>query len=124
MNKFIFENLDVYQKAVEFANQVFSLSNNFHQINQFSLGEQLRRSALSISSNIAEGAGRKHKKEKKQFFQTALASAFECVPQLKIALLQSEINQEQFSSLYEECFVMSKMLSSLIKSVDVLNLEK
>ena len=124
MNKFIFENLDVYQKAIEFGNRVFETTKNFNQKIQFSLGDQLRRSALSISSNIAEGAGRKHKKEKKQFFQTALSSAFECVPQLKIALLQAEIDQEQFSSLYEACFVISKMLSSLIKSVDILNLEK
>ena len=118
MKKFTFENLNVYQNSIGFANQIFEISGSFQIKHQSSIGDQLRRSALSISNNIAEGMGRRYKKEKKQFLQMSASSAFECVPTLKIALLQNLITQDQFDQLYGECYATSKMLSSLIKSVD------
>ncbi|MDD5223975.1 MAG: four helix bundle protein [bacterium] len=118
MNKFIFENLDVYQKSIEFINEIFNVSEEFKPKHQSSLGDQLRRSSLSIANNIAEGIGRKYKKEKKQFLHTSVASAFECIPALKIALLQKEITEVKHDSLYQECYVISKMLTSLINSID------
>jgi len=118
VGEFIFEKLDVYHKAVEFADKIFSASKNFNMKHQSSLGDQLRRSALSIANNIAEGTGRKHKREKKQFFQMSLSSAYECIPPLKIALMQNELSAEHYKSLYQECHLITKMLASLVKSVE------
>ncbi len=115
---FGFEGLKVYQKAIELTDKVFSISNGFSKRVQFSLGEQIRRASLSIPNNIAEGSGRRHRAEKKQFFQTALSSAFECVPILTIALRQNEITQQDYDQIYESCYEISKMVSGLIKSVD------
>jgi four helix bundle protein len=116
--QFIFEKLGVYQKAVEFANKAFSISNRFSQKVQFSLGDQLRRASLSIPNNIAEGSGRRHRAEKRQFFRTALSSAFECIPIITIALKQNEIVQKEYDQIYGSCYEISKMISGLIKSVD------
>jgi len=116
--QFIFEKLDVYQKAVEFANQAFSMSSEFSQKVQFSVGDQLRRASLSVPNNIAEGSGRRHRAEKKQFFRMALSSAFECIPILTVALKQNQIAQKEYDQIYGSCYEISKMISGLIKSVD------
>jgi len=119
--KFDFEKLEVYQKTVDFTDKVFSITKEFSQKVQFSLGDQLRRAALLIANNIAEGSGRRHKAEKKQFSQTSLASAFECIPVLTISLRQKEIAEDTYKSMYLECYNISKMLSGLIKSVEKLD---
>ncbi|MBI2252902.1 MAG: four helix bundle protein [Armatimonadetes bacterium] len=119
--KFGFEKLDVYQQGLEFVNLCFNLTKEFDNKIQFSLGDQLRRASLSIVTNIAEGVGRKHEKEKKQFFQTSLASCFECVAILTICTNQKQINEEKFNDFYERCYSISKMLSKLIKSVNKFN---
>lgn len=118
--KFNFENLDVYQQGLEFVNLCFNLAKEFNTKIQFSLGNQLRRASLSIVANIAEGTGRKHKKEKKQFFQTSLASCFECVSILTVCKNQKQIDKNRFNDFYEKSYSISKMLSKLIKSIDKL----
>ena len=122
--KIDFEKLNVYQKAIKFVNTCFELSNNFSTKVQFSLGDQLRRAALSIITNIAEGSGRRHVKEKKQFYQTSLSSCFECIAIITICLSGKQITQDEFNSLYTQCLTLSKMLSGLIKSVNELSKTK
>ena len=118
MKRFDFEKLEVYQKAVDFSDRAFSISKKFGREVQFSLGEQFRRAALSTANNIAEGSGRRHRAEKRQFFQTALSSAFECIPILTIALRQNEMTETDYASMYDSSYELSKMLSGLIKSVN------
>jgi len=116
--RFDFEKLNVYKLALEFVNLCFKLTENFNNKIQFSIGDQLRRASLSIVTNIAEGRGRRHTKEKKQFFQTSLASCFECVAILTVCVNYNQIDKENFEDLYKRCFILSKMLSKLIKSVN------
>ena len=70
---FMFEKLDVYQKAVDFADQITSLTETFPRGYYF-LGNQVNRAALSIAANIAEGNGRFTKADRKNFFTIARAS--------------------------------------------------
>jgi four helix bundle protein len=70
---FKFERLEVWQKAIDFANTMFDVADNLPQRYQFSLGEQLRRAALSIPTNIAEGSGGTTPKNQATFIASAKA---------------------------------------------------
>ncbi len=111
---FILENLDVYQKAVDFAEEVSELTKDFPKGNYY-LVDQLSRAALSISTNIAEGNGRFHKSDRNNFFRIARGSAFECVPILEICRRKMLIGEDKNKSLKTEIENICKMLSGLIK---------
>ena len=111
---FIFEKLDVYQKAVNLAVEVTELTKSFSRGNYY-LTDQLNRACLSISLNIAEGNGRYHKKDRQNFFRIARGSAFECVPILEICMRKELIDTDTHSSLKSKLDEIGKMLSGLIK---------
>jgi len=111
---FIFEKLDVYRKAVDFADRIFGLSKNFAKGNYY-LVDQLNRAALSISTNIAEGNGRYHKAERRNFFRIARGSAFECIPIIELCKRKTLVSDEESGNLKKELEDISKMLSGLIK---------
>jgi len=77
---FTFENLNVYQKSLDLLEQMELIINGLKGKASFSLLDQLSRATLSVSLNIAEGSGRWHKKEKKQFLRISKGSVFEIVP--------------------------------------------
>ncbi len=79
---FMFENLQVYQKAVDFADRISVLTESFPRGYYF-LVDQLNRAALSIATNLAEGNGRFTKPDRKNFFTIARGSVQECVPPLE-----------------------------------------
>lgn len=95
-----YKRLIVWQKSVELVKLVYFLTRKFPKSEQFGLVSQMRRSAVSIPSNIAEGFGRKSQKELKQFYSISYGSALELETQLIISkdlklvsgslLLQSE----------------------------------
>ncbi len=111
---FIFENLDVYRKAVDFADEIYGLTETFPKGNYY-LTDQLNRAALSISANIAEGNGRFHKSDRVNFFRIARGSAFECVPILEICKRKALIKEEQHLKLKKDVEDICKMLSGLMK---------
>jgi four helix bundle protein len=113
-----FEKLNVYQLSLEFVDSVFTLAKSFTRGVQSSLGDQLRRAALSIPSNIAEGSGQPSKREKKRFYNYAFNSASECIPILSVARSQGEVIDEDYDRLRETCSCIHRMLIKLIKSVD------
>ena len=80
----MFEKLQVYQKAIDLADEVASLTENFPRGYYF-LTDQLNRASLSIAANIAEGNGRFTKADRKNFFTIARGSVQECVPLLELA---------------------------------------
>ena len=116
--KFNFEKLDVYQKAIDFANDIYKITKQFPKTELFGLINQLRRASLSISLNIAEGSGRYHKKEKKQYYRMARGSVYECIPALTLSLRQELINENEYNRFYNDCYDISRMISGLITSVD------
>lgn len=114
---FMFENLEVYQKAVDFADAVVELTEGFPRGYRF-LADQLNRAALSISTNLAEGNGRFTKADRKNFFVIARGSAQECVPILEIARRRQLITEEVHHDLREALEVIAKMTSGLINGLE------
>jgi four helix bundle protein len=80
------------------------------------LRNQIRRAGLSVSSNIAEGDGRRYSKEGIRFFQIAIASAEECKSQLKIAGQLDAVQSEEAIRAYDDYSVVCRMLNRLIVS--------
>jgi four helix bundle protein len=110
---FIFEKLDVYRKAVDFADKVSEMTKDFQRGNYY-LADQLNRASLSISTNIAEGNGKFHKADRVNFFRIARGSAFECVPILEICKRKKLIAEDMNESLKKEIEDICKMLSGLM----------
>lgn len=114
---FMFENLQVYQKAVDLADRIAGLTENFPRGYYF-LVDQLNRAALSISTNLAEGNGRFTKADRKNFFTIARGSAQECVPLLEISKRRRFIDESQHNDLRKDLEEIARMLSGLINGLD------
>jgi four helix bundle protein len=114
---FNFEDLDVYNKAIDVVDDIYLLTKTFPKEEMFGLTSQLRRAAVSIPSNIAEGSARS-KKEFSHFIDIARGSVFECVTMLQISFKQSYINNEKFGDLKNKLTDLSKMLSGLKRSIN------
>jgi len=110
---FLFENLDVYQKAIAFADEISDLTDSFSRGN-FYLTDHLNRAALSIAANIAEGNSRFGKADRKNFFRISRGSAFECVPVLELCKRRKLIAEEKHKLLKDNLEEICKMLSGLI----------
>jgi len=109
---FRFERLDVWQKSVEFAEHIYCISSSFPSKEQFGLTSQIRRSAVSISANIAEGSSRTTDKDFSRFIEIAFGSLCETVSHLRIARSQNFINSEDYKKLYTFAEELSWMLSA------------
>ncbi|MFO7957991.1 MAG: four helix bundle protein [Candidatus Brocadiia bacterium] len=114
---FAFEKLNVYQKAVDFADQVASLTEDFPRGYGF-LADQLNRASLSIAANIAEGNGRFTKADRKNFFGIARGSVQECVPLLELARRRSLLPGVTHQKLKDALEEIATMLSGLIKGIE------
>ena len=114
---FTLEKLEVYQKAVDFADEIAALTESFPRGYGF-LVDQLNRAALSIATNLAEGNGRFTKPDRRNFFTIARGSAQECVPLLEIARRRGLIQELAGFALKERLEVIAKMISGLINGLD------
>ncbi len=110
---FSFEKLSVYEKARELVKEVYVLQNRFPREEKYELGDQIRRSITSVTSNIAEGSGRDSFKEKIHFLDISFGSLMESFSQLQNAQdlgYISEKDVENLRPLFEE---VAKMISGL-----------
>ena len=114
---FGFERLDVWRKAIEFADTVYSVTRKFPLDERFGLTNQMRRSAVSISSNIAEGSSRHSSKDFARFIEIATGSLFEVISQSFISKNQGLITPEEFDILYKAAEEQGRMLSGLRRSL-------
>jgi four helix bundle protein len=114
---FNFEKLDVWQKAIDFANLVYNETRAFPAEERFGLTNQLRRAAVSISSNIAEGSSRSSNSDFARFLEIAAGSVFEVVSQAFIAQHQGFWSDVRFRRIYNDAEELSRMLSGLRKSL-------
>src|SRR5215216_1624313 len=111
LEMFRFEKLDVWRLAVELAEQVYSLTKAFPSDERFGLTNQMRRAAVSISSNIAEGSGRVSDKDFARFTEISYGSLMEVVSQLAIAHRQQFLPKDSYNSIYSESEELARMLS-------------
>ena len=116
---FDFEMLEVYQLALEFVDDVFRITERLPMVLQFSIGDNLRRAALSIPNNIAEGSGRSSVKEKKHFYRIALTSDRECIPMIALLKKRNLITNDEKIQLCSKCIRISQMLFNLINTAMV-----
>jgi len=112
-----YKDLLVWQKSIQFVKEIYMVTEDFPQSEKFGLVDQLRRAAVSVPSNIAEGHGRSSSKERKQFTSLARGSAAELETQLIVAKELGFINDAQFIQLEKSIVEILKMLSGLHKSL-------
>jgi len=112
-----FKDLKIWQKGIEIISDTYILTKKFPKEELFSLTSQLRRSAISIPSNIAEGFKRFHNKEYKQFLFIALGSCAELETQIIIAKELKYINENEEAKLVEKLDHVCRMTSNLIKKL-------
>ena len=112
---FKFERLEVWQRAIEFANAMFEIADALPQKYQFSLGEQLRRAALSIPTNIAEGSGRDNPKEAGYFYRISKGSVYECVSLMVMIGKRGHLEREAYQHHSTEADEIAAMISGLIR---------
>ena len=114
---FNFEKLDVWHKCIELADDVYMLTRTFPADERFGLTNQLRRAAVSISSNVAEGCSRRSKADFRRFIEIAVGSAFEVVSQARIATRQTFLAPHDHDRIYEAALEIVRMLTGLSHSL-------
>ena len=114
---FNFEKLDVWQKAVVFADSIYRSTRSFPAEERFGLTNQMRRAAVSVSSNIAEGASRWSDNDFHRFVEIAAGSIFEVVSQSFVARRQNFLSDQSFRNIYRDAEELSRMLSGLRKTL-------
>ena len=114
---FRFERLDVWGKAIAFASAVYDLTKAFPSDERFGLTSQLRRAAVSISANIAEGSGRTSPRDNRRFIEIAYASLMEVVSCGRIAQDQAYLSVDAYNNLKLDAERIARMLSGLRTSL-------
>jgi four helix bundle protein len=114
---FNFEKLDVWHRAIDFADLIYKYTRNFPADERFGLTNQMRRAAVSISSNIAEGTSRMSQADFARFVEIATGSVFEVTSQAFVGRRQGFLNEENFRAVYTSAEEIGRMLSGLRKSL-------
>jgi four helix bundle protein len=102
---------------MDLVERIYSFTKDFPKSEMFGLTSQMRRAAVSIPSNIAEGNGRQHSKEYVNFLYTSLGSLLELMTQIELAKRLEYITEEQNCFLAGKCTTINKMLRSLVKAI-------
>ena len=114
---FNFEKLEVWHRGIEFADLVYRSTRGFPAEERFGLTNQMRRAAVSVSSNLAEGCSRASKHGFARFVEIATWSLFEVVSQSIIAKRQEFLGEQSQQQIYDAAEELSRMLSGLKRSL-------
>ncbi len=117
---FHFESLDVYKKSLDWVEAVDKLTTSLKGQISYGIVDQITRAALSIPLNIAEGNGRWHKAEKKNFFWIARGSVYECVAIIQVLQRKQVFSTEDYGSYYSLLESLAQMLSKLVQATEKL----
>lgn len=112
-----YRDLIVWQKSMNWVTLVYSIVEVFPESEKFGLISQIKRSSVSVPSNIAEGYGRNYKRDYAKFLQVARGSLYECQTQIEIALNLGFIKREQIMEVSNLSIEIEKMLNSLINKL-------
>ena len=107
---FLFEELDVYQASLTFVQDIFAVTKEFPK-GFSSLSDQLRRAAMSVPANIAEGQGRFKSGDRTYFMLIARGSIFECAAHLQVAARLEIIPMKAYLALRDRAEAIGKMLT-------------
>ncbi|MBR4704050.1 MAG: four helix bundle protein [Paludibacteraceae bacterium] len=116
MEFFGYRKLVAYIKASEVRRRVYRLIRKFPKEEQFALCSQMRRAAVSITSNIAEGMTRYSAKDKIHFLEISFGSLMELMSQLEVAIDEEYISEEEFHNIETLIAETGRLLSGLQKS--------
>lgn len=111
------KDLDVWKFSIDLVIKIYKLTDNFPSDEKYGIINQMRRSAVSIPSNIAEGAGRTSTKEFANFISISLGSLSELETQLIISQKLSFLNFDSFDEIMNDLIQIRKMLLGLKKSL-------
>ena len=112
-----FRDLQVWQRAMQLTVTIYRLTQSFPREERYGLTNQLRRSAVSIPSNIAEGQGRLSEKEFRYFLGQARCSLTEVETQMQIAENLGYLQKDQTAALLQSCAEVGRILNGLVASV-------
>jgi len=112
-----FRDLEIWQRSIELVEEIYKVTKSFPQEEMYGISSQLRRAAVSIPSNIAEGFVRFFGKEFRQFLYVSLGSCAEVSTQIVIANRLGYLEQKKADVLSNEIEQISKMIMGLIKKV-------
>jgi four helix bundle protein len=112
-----FRDLKIWQKSMNLMIEIYNETESFPDTEKFGLISQLRKSAISIPSNIAEGYGRNSKAEFSRFLNISMGSLFEVLTQLQIAQSLKYLDSDTWKTLFELSREIERMLSSFIQSI-------
>ncbi len=114
-----FRKLNIWIQAIEIVTKTYELSKELPDTEKFGLKSQIQRAAVSIPSNIAEGASRNSEIEFKRFLEIAIGSAFELETQFIVIQNLKMINEEKLKELFEILALEQKMLNTLITKIKI-----
>lgn len=108
-----FRELEIWKRAIDLTVDIYALSKNFPEDEKFGLTSQIKRAAVSVPSNIAEGAGRNSDKEFNQFLGISTGSIFEVETQLIIAERLNFLSSDQVEEVLNKSNELVRMTKSL-----------
>lgn len=111
--KYSYKNLDVYKESKTLVKMVYRLLKKFPKEENYALCDQLRRAAISVPSNLAEGSGRTSAKDQAHFLEMAFGSLMEVDCQMDIAFELEYITQDELSAFEEQVRRLAAMLSGM-----------
>ncbi len=112
-----FKDLKIWNRSIDLVDHVYDLVKDLPTDERFGLNTQIKRSVVSIPSNIAEGCSRKTEKEFSRFLEIALGSSFELETQLIITSRRNLLNESKISAVLNELNQIQKMLSAFYTNV-------
>jgi four helix bundle protein len=113
-----FRDLIVWQKSVSLVTDIYQVTSQFPKEEIYGITSQIRRSAVSIPSNIAEGYGRKSTQDYIRFLQVAVGSLYELETQMEISINLEYLKRETYTELNGKFTEIEKMLVSMINKID------
>ncbi|MCL6097132.1 MAG: four helix bundle protein [Bacteroidetes bacterium] len=114
-----FKELKIWKKSRQITKEIYELTESFPSEERFGLISQMRRAAVSVVSNIAEGSGKESKKEFIRYLETSYSSAFEVETQLILAIDLHFISNEKAEHALTEITELQKMTYSFIKQLRI-----
>ncbi len=117
MGQFRFEELEIWQMAIEIGDILYNIADELERRKLFKFAEQLRSAGMSISNNIAEGSGSLSNKDFAYFLNIARRSIYECANIIIILLRRKVIKEAQKISIFERLELLSRKVTSLRKTL-------